>query len=79
MTTTQQRKSTAIDRIADRIDLAIDLMTLGQYGLERVPADDAGERCGPRRTDWEASRSRRRGADCEWDFPSRCRSSATSV
>ena len=25
---------TAIDRVADRIDLAIDLMTLGQYGLE---------------------------------------------
>jgi len=74
MTTTRQRKSTAIDRIADRIDLAIDLMTLGQYGLERVPADDAGERCGSRRgTDWEASRpARRRGAECEWDFPTRC-------
>jgi hypothetical protein len=73
MTTTRQRKSTAIDRIADRIDLAIDLMTLGQYGLERVPADDAGERCGSRSGAWEASRpARRRGAECEWDFPSRC-------
>ena len=76
MTTTLQRKSTAIDRIADRIDLAIDLMTLGQYGLERVPAG-AGDRCGSRGTDWEASRSRRRGTECEWDFPSRCRSSAS--
>jgi len=72
-----------IDRIADRIDLTIDLMTLGQYGLERVPADDAGERCGSRRgTDWEASRTatRRRGAaDCEWDFPTRCRGASASV
>ena len=57
------------DRVTDRIDLVIDLMTLGEYGLERVPSDDAGERCGSKRTDWEASRSappkRRRGA-CDW-------------
>jgi hypothetical protein len=31
-----------IDRIADRIDLAIDLLTLGQYGLEQAPASAAG-------------------------------------
>jgi hypothetical protein len=30
----------AIDRVADRIDLAIDLLTLGQYGLECREADD---------------------------------------
>lgn len=61
-------------QIADGVDLTIDLMTLGQYGLERVPADDAGERCGPqKRVDWEASRparpARRRGAPgCEFDW-----------
>lgn len=34
-----------MDRIADRVDLAIDLLTLGQYGLERndlTSARDAG-------------------------------------
>jgi hypothetical protein len=30
------------DRIADRFDLAIDFLTLGQYGLEQRPARDAG-------------------------------------
>jgi hypothetical protein len=30
------------DRIADRVDLAIDFLTLGQYGLEQRPADGAG-------------------------------------
>jgi hypothetical protein len=29
-----QAKMRLIDRIADRVDLAIDLLTLGQYGLE---------------------------------------------
>ncbi len=35
---------TAINRVADRIDLAIDLLTLGQYGLEcrEVPAGTNG-------------------------------------
>jgi hypothetical protein len=31
-----------LDRIADRIDLAIDLLTLGQYGLEQASASAAG-------------------------------------
>lgn len=35
-------KSRLIDRIADRVDLAIDFLTLGQYGLEEAPADAAG-------------------------------------
>lgn len=30
--------SNIIDRIADRVDLAIDFLTLGQYGLESVEA-----------------------------------------
>ena len=35
---------TAINRVADRIDLAIDLLTLGQYGLECREVADADER-----------------------------------
>lgn len=31
-----------IDRIADRVDLVLDLLTLGQYGLEQASASDAG-------------------------------------
>lgn len=30
------------ERIADRVDLAIDFLTLGQYGLEEISAPDAG-------------------------------------
>lgn len=42
-----------IDRIADRVDLAIDLLTLGQYGLERLD-----------RTDFEQKKTAR-DAGCE--------------
>lgn len=71
-----------MNRIADRIDLAIDVLTLGQYGLEQeAPTDVAC--CGRigHRAGWEtcspAPRRRERGA-CEkpvasgWDWPSRC-------
>lgn len=64
-----------LNRIADRVDLAIDVMTLGQYGLEQVPAADAEcqRKARPRR-------ARRRGvcepmagaAPTSWDWPSRC-------
>lgn len=57
MKNTRTRHQPLSDRVTDRVDLVIDLLTLGQYGLERVPGDDAGERCGPlARADWEASR-----------------------
>ena len=57
-------KNTAVMRIADKIDLAIDFLTLGQYGLEQVPAGDAGaEGCGLW-ADWEALQpARRRGCE----------------
>ena len=66
------RAGSVLNRLADRIDLAVDLLTLGQYGLERV-ADDcaATASCEPR----SQRRSRRRG-DCtpaaaiSWDWPS---------
>jgi len=64
MTRTKNRTERAIHRIADGTDLTIDLMTLGQYGLERVAAD--GEECGPKQTDWEAPRPARRRGDCDW-------------
>lgn len=37
-----ESKTTLIDRLADRVDLAIDLLTLGEYGLEQTSARDAG-------------------------------------
>ncbi len=66
MSETRHRRSAAITRIADRIDLAIDLLTLGQYGLERVPVGTAGsEECGRANpADWEAPRPAGRRA-CE--------------
>lgn len=73
----------AIDRVADRIDLAIDLLTLGQYGLEPrqgAGANDCeGSKCRTRqesRVAWEAPRTSRRPR-CErdgagdWAWPSR--------
>ena len=75
----------AIDRVADRIDLAIDLLTLGQYGLEcrEVPAGTNGCEGSKRRTRkesgsaWEAPRTSRRPG-CEWQWPQRPASSGRS-
>lgn len=65
-----------LDRVADRVDLAIDVMTLGQYGLERVQTPTAS--CSHRTGGQGASppRHRHRGS-CEpaaisWDWPRRC-------
>jgi hypothetical protein len=55
-------------RILGAVDLAVDLATLGEYGLEPVAADGTcGERAGrrdrpTRRSDWEALATSRRGA-----------------
>jgi hypothetical protein len=57
----------ALDRLLGAIDLAIDFGTLGEYGLEPIPADGPRERpcgammCGPA-AGWEALPSARRGA-----------------
>lgn len=65
-----RRAAVAFNRIADRVDLAIDLLTLGQYGLERIPG--GCERTAGR--EQRAAPSRRRG-DCApaaaiaWDWP----------
>ena len=68
----------AINRVADRIDLAIDLLTLGQYGLEcrEVAAGTNGCEGSKRRARkesgvaWEAPRTSRRPG-CEWQWPQR--------
>lgn len=69
-----------MDRIADRVDLAIDAVTLGQYGLEQVAAADAPGCEGIDRTaGWETpQRSPRLRGGCDaqytWDWPrSACR------
>ncbi len=63
MRTQAQRAETVMNRIADRLDLAIDLLTLGQYGLEQVPSDGPGCEGSGRQADWEALQmpARRRG------------------
>jgi len=75
----------AINRVADRIDLAIDLLTLGQYGLECREAAAGTNGCeGSKRWTrhesriaWEAPRTSRR-AGCEWQWPQRPASSGRS-
>ncbi len=66
-----------LNRIADRIDLAIDVLTLGQYGAEQVPAAEAGScRTDRRKHSRRKGGSRSRGA-CDsapattWDWPAR--------
>ena len=54
-------------RLVNAADLAIDFATLGEYGLEPIPADGPRERPGHaptsrRATGWEAFASARRGA-----------------
>ena len=85
-----RRAGLVLNRIADRIDLAIDVMTLGQYGLEEVPSADADgcEGIGQtaRRAGWEtrSQSPRRRGACAEapatisWDWPRPCRDAVSS-
>jgi hypothetical protein len=63
MTTTENENGFA-QRFLGAVDLAIDFATLGEYGLEPLPADGQGrERRGPR-TAWEALATARRGG-CE--------------
>lgn len=65
-----------MNRIADRVDLAIDAVTLGQYGLEQVAAADASGCEGTGRR--AAQRPARSRGECDpqvsWDWPrSACR------
>lgn len=49
-------------RAADAADLVIDFATLGEYGLESVPADGSGGEGTGRNTGWEALAPARRGS-----------------
>jgi hypothetical protein len=50
-------------RMLGAVDLAIDFATLGEYGLEPLPADEPCRERPGRRTGWEALAAVRRG-DC---------------
>lgn len=74
-----------MNRIADRIDLAIDVLTLGQYGLEQVPESAA---CKVERDEPRRKRTRSRRGGCEptpatgsisfsWDWPPARRGAAS--
>jgi hypothetical protein len=56
-----ERRENIAGRVAGAIDLLVDLATLGEYGLEPLPADG---RCEPdgRRAGWEALATLRRGS-----------------
>ena len=56
-----ESKNTFADRIASAVDLVVDLATLGEYGLEPLPADGRCELDG-QRAGWEALATPRRGS-----------------
>jgi hypothetical protein len=65
------------DRLAGGIDLMIDFATLGEYGLEPVPAFDAGCEGSGRTTGWEAlAPAQRRSCDRPSD---RCPAAAAAA
>jgi hypothetical protein len=55
------RNNNFADRIAGAVDLVVDFATLGEYGLESLPADGRCELDG-QRTGWEALATSRRGS-----------------
>jgi hypothetical protein len=56
-----ERRRDIAGRVAGAVDLLVDFATLGEYGLEPLPADG---RCGPdgHRAGWEALATARRGS-----------------
>jgi hypothetical protein len=61
------RRNQLARRVLCGIDLAIDLATLGEYGLEPLPADGSCRELAGRRPGWEELARARRGA-CERPF-----------
>jgi hypothetical protein len=55
-----ERRENTVGRVAGAIDLLVDFATLGEYGLEPLPADGRCELDG-RRAGWEALATLRRG------------------
>ena len=56
-----ETKEKIAGRMAGAIDLLVDLATLGEYGLEPLPADGRCELDG-QRAGWEALATSRRGS-----------------
>ena len=56
-----ERRENIAGRMAGAIDLLVDFATLGEYGLEPLPADGRCELDG-RRAGWEALATSRRGS-----------------
>ena len=55
-----ERRDNIAGRVAGAIDLLVDFATLGEYGLEELPADGRCELDG-QRAGWEALATSRRG------------------
>jgi hypothetical protein len=51
-----------VARVMDVLDLVIDFATLGEYGLEQMPADGPGGEGTGRNTGWEVLAPARRGS-----------------
>jgi hypothetical protein len=56
-----ERRNDIAGRVAGAIDLLVDFATLGEYGLEPLPADGRCELDG-QRAGWEALATSRRGS-----------------
>ena len=56
-----ERENSFAGRMAGAIDLLVDFATLGEYGLEPLPADGRCEQDG-HRAGWEALAAPRRGS-----------------
>jgi hypothetical protein len=53
-------KTPMSQRLLGAVDLAIDLATLGEYGLEELPADEPCRERAGHRSDWEAFAAKHR-------------------
>jgi hypothetical protein len=70
-----ERRESVAGRVAGALDLLVDFATLGEYGLEELPADGRCELDG-QRAGWEALATSRRGSCGE---PPRARSRRARV
>lgn len=53
-------KTPMSQRLLSAVDLAVDLATLGEYGLEELPADGPCRERSDHRSDWEAFAAKHR-------------------
>ena len=65
-----ERREKIAGRVAGAVDLLVDFATLGEYGLEPLPADGRCELDG-QRAGWEALATSRVSARGSWSIPPR--------